>query len=197
SACAPDARQVAQGQKAKLDKELQTARTSFGVPDGLLQPIETQEQAIAGTAQSSDKSYSDAASGYTRLYNQVVAIEKMTPDQARAQTNSDLQQLDAAIQDLRKQSFDTKAAHYQDRLQQAQQQVATAQTTKDYFQVDSFVETQSAAVAQVNPVYQQMQALVCAVEAQDAALAVVDSAEPLTPPCPTGAQDATLNAMGP
>src|SRR5262249_45832355 len=159
--------------KARLDRELQTARTDYGVPDGLLRPIETQEQSIAGTAKGSDKSFSDAAAKYTQLYNQVVAIEKMTPDQARAQTNSDLQQLDTAIQELQSKGF-TKAAHYKDRLQQAQQQFGAAQTTKDFFQVDGFVQAQAAAVAQVDPIYQQMQALSTMVDAQNAALGVTD-----------------------
>src|SRR5262249_45261939 len=117
--------------------------------------------------------YSAAAEGYTQLYNQVVALEKMPPEQARAQTSADLQKLDSAIQALQQQGY-AKAPHYQERLQQAQQQLAAAQTTSGYFQVDSFVQGQLAAVTQVDPVYQQMRALSGLVDAQDTALGVVE-----------------------
>src|SRR5262249_40897508 len=159
SACAADTRQAAQRERARLDTELQTARTDAGVPEGLLLPIEAQERALAASmASGSDKAYQDATTGYTRLYNQVVALGRMTPDQARTQTQTDLQELNAAIQEIQKQGF-TKTATYQGRLQQAQQQFASAKTTKDYFQVDGFVQAQAAAVEQIEPVYQRMQTL--------------------------------------
>ncbi|HLJ80135.1 MAG TPA: L,D-transpeptidase [Ktedonobacterales bacterium] len=176
SACDPSAHDLATGNKAKLDHEIQIARTTYYAPDSLLQPIETQESKLAANTKSgSDASYQSAAAGYTRLYNAVVAIEKMTPAQARAQTSGDLQQLSDAITSVQKQGF-TEIAQYTPRLQQAQQQFAAATTTKEYFQVDRFVQTQLAAVNDINPVYQQMQALNTLVNQRDAALGLASTA---------------------
>lgn len=188
SACAPAASQTAQTNKAKLDKELATARTNPGVPDSLLAPIVAQEQTLAaGTSKGTDAGYQTAATGYTDLYNQVVALEHTSPDKAKAQANMDLQQLTAAIQAMNKQGF-VEVAQYQQRLDQAQTQLSTAQTTKDYFQVASYVEAQTAAVNQLQPVYKQMQDLGKLVDAQNQALGLVSSApQPLQ--CALGATD--------
>ena len=188
SACAPAASQTAQTNKAKLDKELAAARTNPGVPDSLLAPIVAQEQTLAaGTSKGTDAGYQTAATGYTGLYNQVVALEHTSPDKAKAQANTDLQQLTAAIQAMNKQGF-VEVAQYQQRLDQAQTQLSKAQTTKDYFQVASYVEAQTAAVNQLQPVYKQMQDLGKLVDAQNQALGLVSSApQPLQ--CALGATD--------
>ena len=188
SACAPDAGQTAQANKAKLDRELTTARANPGVPESLLAPIVTQEQALAAAAASgSDASNQSAASGYTRLYQQVVALAQMPPDKAKAQANADLQQLQTAIQTVEKQGF-VEAAPYHQRMDQAQQQLNAAQATKEYFKVANYVEAQIAAVTQIAPVYQQMQDLGKLVDEQNQALGVVSSApQPLQ--CALGAND--------
>lgn len=188
SACAPAASQTAQANKAKLDTELATARTNPGVPDSLLAPIVAQEQTLAaGTSKGTDASYQTATAGYTRLYNQVVALEQTSPDKAKTQANTDLQQLTAAIQAMNKQGF-VEVALYQQRLDQAQTQLSTAQTTKDYFKVASYAEAQTAAVNQLEPVYKQMQDLGKLVDAQNQALGLVSSApQPLQ--CALGATD--------
>ena len=90
SACAPDAASTAQTNKTKLDNEL-TAATKAGVPARRLEPIIAQEDALAAsTSGGSNGAYQTAATGYTTLYNQVAALTKLTPDQAQAQTTSDL-----------------------------------------------------------------------------------------------------------
>ena len=168
--------QAAVNAQAKLDKELRTARTQVGVPDGLLAPIVTREQQIeASTAGGSDTSYQNAAAVYAQLYNKVVAVEHLTPDQAKAQTAADLQQLDTAVQAVQKQGF-VETLQFQQREQQAQQQFAAAATTKDYFQVDSYVESQTSAAQSIGPVYQQMQALNRLVSQQSQALGLQNPA---------------------
>jgi hypothetical protein len=202
SACAPSAHDVAQQNKTRLDRELQKARTSAFAPDSLLLPIQTQENRLAAsTASGSDASYQSAASGYTRLYNNVLAIEKMTPTQAQAQTSTELQQLGDAIASIQKQGF-VEAAQYAGRLQQARQQFTAATTTKEYFQVDRFVEAQLAAVNDIYPVYQQMQALNAQVNARDSLLGLANTApQPLQ--CAIGdnnnyfTPDPTVNVTSP
>ncbi|MFI5271951.1 MAG: L,D-transpeptidase [Ktedonobacterales bacterium] len=164
AACAPGASQAAQQNKARLDRELVVARTQVGVPDSLLAPIESQETTLAASATSSD-----TAAAYTKLYHQVVAAEQLSPDQARAQTTTDLQQLTTAIAAVQKDGF-IEAAQYQQNLQQEQQQLASTTTTKGYFALARAVEDQTAAVSSIAPVYHQMQALNAQVSAQEQAM---------------------------
>ena len=82
--------------KAKLDSELHTAQVSYGIPTPLLQPIEQQESDLAAAvADGSDKNGQSAANGYAKLYHQVVALEKLTPDQIHQQATLDLQSFTA------------------------------------------------------------------------------------------------------
>ncbi|WIG59555.1 MAG: hypothetical protein OJF49_002302 [Ktedonobacterales bacterium] len=196
SACAPDAHQMAQQNKAKLDKEIHNAQVNLFVPDSLLLPIQTQEAALAAsTAKGSDQSFQAAASGYSHLYDQLVAIERMTPDQAKAQTSSDIQQLTAALQSVQKQGF-VEADQFAQRLQQAKQQftqLPAAATTKDYFQLDRFVQAQTAAVNQIVPVYQQMQTVESLVKAQNAALGL-NTTGPLPLDCARGSNESYFEA---
>ncbi len=174
-----------QQNKAKLDREIQTARTTYLVPDSLLLPIQTQENTLAaGTASGTDASYQSAAAGYTRLYNQVLADEKMTPAQARTQAQSDLQQFSSALQAVQNQGF-IEAAQYAPKQQQAQQQLTAATTTKEYFQVARFIEAQLAAVNDINPVYQQLQALDTLISNRESELGLT-SAQPQPLQCAVG-----------
>ncbi|MGH2516487.1 MAG: L,D-transpeptidase [Ktedonobacterales bacterium] len=202
SACAPSAHDSALQNKARLDHEIATARATVAAPDSLLLPIQTQEQALAaGTASGTDASYQSAAAGYTRLYNAVVAIEKMTPDQARTQTAGDIQQLSDAIQSVQKQGF-VEIAQYLPRLQQAQQQFAAAATTKEYFQVDQVVGTQLTAVNDISPVYQQLQGLDTLISNRESQLGLT-SAQPQPLQCVIGdnnnyfTPDPTVNVTPP
>jgi len=181
SGCAPgtqpSVRSAAQQNKAKLDAELRKAQTTSGIPKSVLHPIETQESALAASVTNgSDKNGQAAAKGYAILYDQVVALERMTPDQAKAKASSDLQTLTQALKAVQDQGF-TEAATFQPRVQRAQQQIATATTTNAYFTADAYILDQSAAVTQILPVYQQMQALEALVKSRAAAFG--SSVQPL------------------
>src|SRR5258708_1972445 len=156
--------------KAKLDAELQHAQTNAGIPPTVLQPIKTQESALAaGIAYGSDKTGQTAAAGYTKLYDQVVALEQMTPDQVQAKASGDLQALTQPLQSVQNHGF-VEAATFQPHVQQAQQQLAAATTKQGYFAADGYILDQDAAVTQIVPVYHQIQALGALVDAQAKAL---------------------------
>jgi hypothetical protein len=162
SACAPSAssyKTVAQQNKTKLDKEIHTAETSVGIPDVLLQPIEQKENNLTiGMASGADKSGQAAAKGYQQLYTQVVALEKLTPDQIHQQATANLQTFSQALQPVVSQGF-VEAQTFQAHYQLAQQELAAATTAKDYFAVDGYIIDQTNAVNQIVPVYQQIQGL--------------------------------------
>ncbi len=175
TACAPDGQSAATANKTKLDTELHTASKVAGVPAQRLAPIIAQENTLdASTSSGSSSSYKAAAAGYTKLYNQVVALEKLTPDQAQAQASSDLSTLQAALATTKGAGIaDTTSAAqlFDPSVPLAQQQLADATTTKDYFAVDGYLLDQLAAVTQILPDYQQIQALTKLVSAETAALA--------------------------
>lgn len=175
SACGPDAKSAASANKAKLDTELHTATTKAGVPAQLLAPIIAQENALAAsTSSGSSSAYQAAADGYAKLDSQVVALEKMSPSQAQAQASSDLTALQAALAAAKSAGVadvTTAAQLFDPSVPQAQQQLAAATTTKDYFAVDGYILDQSAAVTQILPDYQQIQSLAKLVDTQTAALA--------------------------
>ncbi len=175
SACAPDAQSAASQNKAKLDTELHAASTTAGVPARRLSLIITQENALtAGTSSGSSSAYQVAADGYTKLYNQVVALEKMTPAQAQAQTLSDLGTLQASLATTEHAGIAdviSAARVFDSTVPAAQQQLTTAHTTRDYFAVDGYILDQLAAVTQILPVYQQIQTLTTLVNTQSAAVA--------------------------
>ncbi|MGO8950793.1 MAG: L,D-transpeptidase [Ktedonobacterales bacterium] len=166
---APNGRAIATENKAMLDRELRTAQVSAGVPQALLQPIEQQEGGLT-TAMSngSDKDGQAAAVGYEKLYNQVVALVKLTPDQIHQRATHDLQSFVLALQPVENQGF-VEAATYHAHLQQAQQQLVAATTAKEYFAADGYILDQTSAVAQIIPVYHQIQSLESLVSAQAAA----------------------------
>lgn len=174
SACAPDAATTAQTNKTKLDNEL-TAATKAGVPARRLEPIIAQEDALAAsTSGGSTGAYQTAATGYTTLYNQVVALTKQTPDQAQAQTTSDLGALKAALATAEGAGYadvTTAAQQFDPSVPVATQQLAAATTTRQYFAADGYILDQLAAVNLILPDYQQIQALTTLVNQETAALA--------------------------
>jgi hypothetical protein len=174
-ACAPDAKSTASANKAKLDTELHAASTTAGVPERRLAPIVTQENSLAASAsRGSSGAYQAAADGYAKLYNQVVALEKMTPSEAQAQASSDLSTLQSSLATAESAGVadvTTAAKLFDPSVPQAQQQLATAKTTKDYFAVDGYILDQTAAVTQILPDYQLIQTLTGLVNTQTAALA--------------------------
>ncbi|HEY7849684.1 MAG TPA: hypothetical protein VIC27_06430, partial [Ktedonobacterales bacterium] len=181
--CSLFAQSAASSNKAKLDTELHTASAVTGVPARRLAPIIAQESALdASTASGSNDAYQAAADGYTKLYNQVVALEKLTPAQAQAQAASDLSALKSALATTESAGIadvTTAAQSFDPTVPVAQQQLASATTTKEYFAVDGFLLDQSAAVTQILPDYQQIQALTKLVDAEAAALAQPGKAQVL------------------
>ncbi|HKV84169.1 MAG TPA: L,D-transpeptidase family protein [Ktedonobacterales bacterium] len=176
TACASGASSSAHKAQTRLDNEIVNARTNLHVPDGLLQPIQTQEKTIAArAANGSDKTLQAASASYGQLYNQVIAIEHMTPDQARAQSQADLKALTSALQHAQQAGY-VEAAQYQARLQQAQQELTDATTTTDYFLASGYAEAQTAAIQMIDPVNKQLQAFDKLVTSQNAALGIVAQA---------------------
>ncbi len=175
TACEPDAKSLATTNKAKLDTELHTASTSAGIPAIRLAPIIAQENSLAAaTSSGSSSAYQAAADGYSKLYDQVVALEKMTPSEAQAQASGDLNTLQsslAAAEGSGIADVTTAAKLFDASVPQAQQQLATAKTTKEYFAVDGYILEQSAAVTQILPDYQLIQTLTDLVNKQTATLA--------------------------
>jgi L,D-transpeptidase-like protein len=175
TACEPDAKSAASANKAKLDTELHTASTVAGVPARRLDPIIAQENTLAAnTLSGSNSSYQAAADGYTKLYNQVITLEKMTPSEAQAQASSDLSALQSALATTESSGVaDVVAAAklFDPSVPEAQQRLAAAKTAKDYFAADGYILDQSVAVTLILPDYQQIQTLTTLVNTQSAALA--------------------------
>ncbi len=173
--CGPDAKSAAAKNKAKLDTALHAASGTAGVPARRLAPIIAQENSLnAATASGSNSVYQAAANGYTTLYNQVVALEKLTPSEAQAQAASDLSALQSALATTEGAGVaDVTAAAklFDGSVTTARQRLAAAKTTQDYFAVDGYLLEQSAAVTQMLPDYQQIQALTKLVNTQTANLA--------------------------
>jgi hypothetical protein len=177
-----DARAAASRNKARLDRELHTAQVSVGIPAILLQPIEQRENTlVVGMASGSQTSAQSAATGYTDLYQQVVAMEKLSPDQIHQRATHDLQAFSQALQPVANQGF-SEANTFQAHYQQAQQQLNAATTAKEYFAADGYIVDQTSAVSQIIPVYHQMQTLSNLVSAQSKAMG--STAQPLE--CATG-----------
>lgn len=175
SGCAGSAKSQATKNKAKLDAELHTASVTAGVPARRLAPLIAQENALdANTASGSNSAYQAAANGYDSLYKQVVTLEKMTPSQAQMQASSDLTALQSALTATEGAGIadvTTAAKRFDATVPQAQQRLAAAKTSQDYFAVDGYILDQSAAVTLMLPDYQQIQALSKLVTTQTANLA--------------------------
>ncbi len=175
ASCGPDAKGAADANKAKLDTELHTASVTKGVPARRLAPILAQENALnANTSSGSNAAYQAAADGYTTLYNQVVALEKLTPSEAQALASGDLSALQTSLASAESTGIaDVTAAaqQFDSSVPQARQKLAVAKTTQDYFAADEYILDQSAAVTQIVPDYQQIQTLTSLVNTQTAALA--------------------------
>ena len=173
TACAPSARDAANTSLSKLNSALQSA-SKQGVPARRLGTIISQEDNFeASTATGSNSAYQAAANGYSKLYNQVVALEKLTPTQANALATDDLLSLQttlATTENSRIANVATAAKQFAPTVPVAQQQLAAAKTTKEYFTVDEFILEQLAAVTQMTPDYNQIQTLTALVNSLGAAL---------------------------
>ncbi len=162
--CAQDSSQTSADQnKAKLDSEIQHAR-SIGIPDSLLQPVLTQEQAIAGGVGGANYSNADASNNYALLYTQVLGIEQTAAQTLKQQAQSDLQAFSTALESQRSAGF-SEASAYQTRLAQAYQDFDSAQTVADFVRVDDAARAQTEALNSLGPAYIKLQAFAAAIQA--------------------------------
>ena len=161
-ACSTDAKAAATQNKSMLDSALHSA-TAAGVPALRLAPIVAQEETLAASSTTATNSaYQAAADGYSKLYNQVVSLEKMTPSEAQAQASGDLSTLQSSLaSDGSSGIADVVNASklFAPTVPVAQQQLSAATTTKEYFTVDGYILTQLSAVTQLVPIYQHIQTL--------------------------------------
>lgn len=141
--------------KAQLDRALDDATARMRAPQGLVQPIRTQEQQVAATTDGSLSGWQHAAQEYTRLRSQVGRIVAMSPAEARSLAQNDLTQLETAVAALANSKV-AEAVGYQERLRQAQNAFQGAQTTRDFFVLDSFAQDQMAAVAAYKPTHDRL-----------------------------------------
>jgi hypothetical protein len=156
SACGPDASQAqAQHNRAQLDSELQRAR-EMGVPDSMLQPIVAQENKIASGQGGWGYSYSNAATNYAVLYNQVLGVEQQSGDILKQAATKNVDAFSAILTQRKSQGF-TETSAYQARLTQAFQDLANAKTPGDYGKVSIFAQTQTQALTAMWPAYEKLQ----------------------------------------
>lgn len=142
--------------KAKLDHELTHARTDLGLPDSMLQPIESQEQKIASGAGGWSYNYQDAASNYQLLYTQLVGVEQTASQTLKTQTGDDLKAFSNALTARSGQGF-SQTDIYRGRLQQAVADFGSAQRPGDYARIDTFVRQQTEALNSMGPAYDKLQ----------------------------------------
>lgn len=151
------ARSTAQANKAHLNQELASATNDMHVPPSLLTPIIQGEQRASVGGDGTIGSYQAASNAYLDLIRQIQTIEQMSPAQAKAMTQRDLDTFSAGVATLTQGSY-IEASGYSGRLAQAQSSFTKAATTKDFFAVDSFAQAQNAAIAQFQPTYNRLEA---------------------------------------
>jgi lipoprotein-anchoring transpeptidase ErfK/SrfK len=150
-------RSAAQRDKAKLDQTLTDARTNMSAPASLLAPITQSERRVAGVEDGTIGGYQAASTSYVKLTQQALAVEQMSPAQARALAQTDLAHFSDGVATLLKGNY-IEASGYAGRLAQAQTSFKGAATTKDYFKVDGFSQDQYAAIQLFQPTYDRLQA---------------------------------------
>jgi hypothetical protein len=178
TACGPDAAQAqAHQEKARLDQELTHARKDLGLPESLLQPIETKEQQVASGDGGFFYNYSDATTEYSQLYTQLLSVEQSAPDAIHAQAQADLQAFATILNQRSAEGF-IEVAAYQARFDQAQQLFDSAKTPADYAQVSALATAQTEALQAMWPAYQKLQdfqALIASLHSAGVASPLADS----------------------
>lgn len=173
-------RSAAQRDKAKLDAILVDARTNMYAPESLLAPIRHDEQQVASVEDGTVGGYQAASAAYVKLSQRTLAIEQMSPAQARALAQTDLSAFSAGVDTLVNGKY-LEAVGYRKRLSQAQSDFSAATTTKAYFKVDSFSQDQIAAVKLFVPTYNHLEAFTKMVNDEDA---LVNGASTASGPAP-------------
>ncbi|MGO8947214.1 MAG: L,D-transpeptidase [Ktedonobacterales bacterium] len=147
---------AAQRSKARLDHELAYAHNDLGIPDSLLNPIETQEQKVSAGAGGFNYNYQDAASNYNLLYTQLIGVEQTAPQVLQQQTGQDIQALSEILSERRGQGFSQINA-YQARFDEATKDFASAKTAGEFASIDATVQAQTVALNALWPAYQKLQ----------------------------------------
>ncbi len=162
-------RSAAQRDKAKLDQTLANAQSVMNVPASLLTPITQSEQRVAGVEDGTIGGFQSASDSYTKLTHQTLAIEGMSPAQARALAQTSLTTFSSGVTTLTNGEF-IEAEGYQTRLTQTQTAFTAAKTTKDYFKVASFAQDQNAAILLFQPTYNRLEAFTKLADDEDSLL---------------------------
>ena len=144
SACGgkSQAQQIAQWTQARFDQQLKHAQ-QIGVPALLLQPLLQAEQQLAHSKspfnlfsnQPAEMYYHNLTIHYSLLTSQLQALITTSTDQAKAQTQQDLLDFQAALQYSHTQNLPT--GNFSPQLGQTQTQFLKAQYPKDYVRISS------------------------------------------------------------
>jgi len=144
SACGgkSQAQQIAQWTQARFDQQLKHAQ-QIGVPAMLLQPLLQAEQQLAHSKspfnlfsnQPAEMYYHNLTIHYSLLTSQLQALITTSTDQAKAQTQQDLLDFQAALQYSHTQNLPT--GNFSPQLGQTQTQFLKAQYPKDYVRISS------------------------------------------------------------
>lgn len=157
SGCGSSASQsLATQDKAKLDHELIHAKSDLGLPDTMVQPIESQEHKVASGSGGWNYNYDDAAANYSLLYTQLLGVEQTAGQTLETQASTDLKAFSAALTARSGQGFSATEV-YQGRLQQATADLGSAKRPGDFARLDAFVRQQTEALNSMGPAYDKLQ----------------------------------------
>jgi hypothetical protein len=155
SACSSGNQPQAAQNRAQLDHELARAK-QMGVPQSMLQPIEAQESQTASGQGGWSYDYNNAATQYAALYTQLLSVEQNSLSTIKQQATDDVAAFGSVLATRKSQGF-VEITAYSARLNQAQQQLASATTPGDYANVAAFALTQEQALNAMWPAYQKLQ----------------------------------------
>lgn len=158
SACGgnPQLQQQASKNKQMLDSSLTRAR-SIGIPASMLQPIIQQEQQLASSHaplslfgdQPVDDFNQNLALRYSQLNTQVIGLETQATQQFDYQAAQDLQTMSNALAERKSQNL--SATQFANQLTSYQQQLAKAQTPKEYLQISADARSSTQALHLMGP----------------------------------------------
>jgi L,D-transpeptidase catalytic domain len=155
SACAPDPAQgQAQRNRAQLDAELHHAQ-QLGIPATMLQPVVTDERKTASGAGGWGYSYKNAATSYAALYTQLMQVEQQSTGILMQEATNNIGIFSTLVAKVQQQGF-TEASAYQQRLDNAKQQLSSAKTPDQIAQVSQYALMQAQALQAMGPTYDQL-----------------------------------------
>lgn len=144
-------RQTAQQRQARFDQQLQYAQ-QIGVPILLLKPLLQAEQQLASNSpfnllsnQSANTYDHTLTTHYSLLSTQLQAVIASSTNQARSQTQQDLLDFQAALQ--QSQIHHQPTGNFSSQLDQAQADFLKAHYPKDYASISSQIHDELQALA--------------------------------------------------